>query len=84
MDDNTVYKCDYFEVTKEIIADRKTPIYHIWDRYGIEIAVIKWYGAWRKFCLFTNSEIVWDNKCLTIVVQLLDKFNEEWKLGETG
>lgn len=78
--DKIVYNGEYFFVSKDIIPDRKTPIYRIWDRNAVCIATIKWYGAWRKFCLFTEgSGVVWDNKCLTEVITLLDTYNKEYK-----
>ena len=42
--DKIVYNGEYFFVSKDVIPDRKTPIYHIWDRNAVCIATIKWYG----------------------------------------
>lgn len=77
---NIVYKCDYFYVEKLYIESRKTPIYNLYIKdSNFQLGCIKWYGAWRKFCFYPNVETVWDNKCLTIVIELLDKYNKEWK-----
>lgn len=78
MADSVVFKGEYFEVTKEDVVGRKTPIYYVWSSYGMEIAQIKWYGAWRKFCLFPDNETVWDNKCLAGIIECIDKINTEY------
>ena len=78
--DKIVYNGEYFFVSKDEYEDRKTPIYRIWDRNAVCIALIKWYGPWRKFCFFPEgSGVVWDNKCLQEVIQLLDMYNKEYK-----
>lgn len=85
MESDVVYNGEYFYVRKKDISGKKTPVYEIYDRNSVCIAVIKWYGAWRKFCLFTEGTgVVWDNKCLIEVVQLLDKYNIEWKYKSKG
>ena len=81
--DKIVYNGEYFFVSKDVIPDRKTPIYYIWDRNAVCIATIKWYGPWRKFCLFSEGTgVVWDNKCLQEVITLLDEYNREWKMKD--
>ena len=68
----------YFCIIKEEIEGRKTPIYHIINnKTADEIAVIKWYGAWRKYCLFPNQETIWDNKCLVQIIDFLNKINKK-------
>ena len=49
--DSIVYKGEYFFVTRENYENRKTPIYFIFDNNAVCIAQIRWYSAWRKFCL---------------------------------
>lgn len=70
---------DYFRVIKEILEGRKTPIYNIETLDGLFLGEIKWYGAWRKFCFFPDLETIWDNKCLSLVVDFLDEVNKEWR-----
>ena len=64
---------DYIRIIKEDIINRKTPIYHIYSKHSeIKIAEIKWYGAWRKYCLFPSSNTIWDKKCLNEIIKFLD------------
>ena len=70
---------DYFRIVKETLENRKTPIYHIETLGGLYLGEIKWYGAWRKFCFFPNKETIWDNKCLKLVIDFLDRINKEWR-----
>ncbi len=73
-----VFQNDYFTITKENLATRKTPIYHIFNnKNNIEIATIKWYGAWRKYCLFSYEGTIWDNKCLTSIIDFLNEINKK-------
>ena len=60
-----VYQSEYIEIVSETIEKRKTPIYHIYSKHSNdEIGIIKWYGAWRKYCFFPNEDTIWDKKCL--------------------
>lgn len=78
--DKTVYRSDYFFVTKEIIDGRKTPIYYVFTYEGVCIAQIKWYSPWRAFCFYPeNNSTVWDSSCLREVIYILDKVNSEWE-----
>lgn len=71
--DSIVYKGEYFFVTRENYENRKTPIYFVFDSNAICIAQIKWYSAWRKFCLYPEGTgTIWDKKCLTKIVDVID------------
>lgn len=78
----TKYETQYFTAERlDPIKNRKTPIFIIYSNTGelIELGMIKWHGAWRKFCLFPNSNTLWDNKCLEDVINLLNTLNTWWK-----
>lgn len=71
--DSIVYKGEYFFVTRENYENRKTPIYFIFDNNAVCIAQIRWYSAWRKFCLYPEGiGTIWDKKCLTEIIDVLD------------
>ena len=78
---DVVYFDEYIYVTKENKINRKTPIYLVYsNKASVCIAVIKWFAQWRKFCFFPEGVgTIWDNKCLKSIVDLLDKFNDEWR-----
>lgn len=78
--DKIVYKCDYFFVTQECLDNRKTPIYYVFDNNAVCIAQLKWYGAWRKFCLYPEGkDTIWDKKCLMKIIDLLDDITTKYK-----
>ena len=69
---------DYFTILEERLVNRKTPIYHIISKHSKdEIGLIKWYGAWRKYCFFPNSNTIWDNKCLNEILNFLNDKNNK-------
>lgn len=38
---------------------------------GVDLAVIKWRAPWRRYCLYTANDVVFDEKCLHEVVVFL-------------
>jgi len=77
--ENTIYNGEYFFITKIIEIGRKTPIYYIFEHNTNCIGEIKWYSPWRKFCFYPDTNTVWDNKCLTDIIQQLDIINKQYK-----
>ena len=67
---------EYFVILEERPEKRKTSIYHIFsNKSRDEIWLIKWYGAWRKYCFFPNADTIWDNKCLNNINSFLEEIN---------
>lgn len=67
---------EYFVILEERPEKRKTSIYHIFSHKSRdEIGLIKWYGAWRKYCFFPNADTIWDNKCLSSINSFLEEIN---------
>lgn len=33
-------------------------------KHGDELAVIKWYGAWRQYAVFPTTGTIWNRTCL--------------------
>lgn len=65
----------------EIGSKPKTKIISVQNNSNNEIAVIKWYAQWRKYCVFFNSETIFDSKCLNEVLNYLDEINKNHKDG---
>ena len=46
----------------------KKPKTNVWSVHNAEtrvsLGIIKWYGAWRKYCFFPLSDTVFCAKCL--------------------
>ena len=57
---------------------RKTQEYAIVNKsQGVRLAVIKWYGAWRQYCIFFEGETIWNAGCLTDIQAFLKLLKEE-------
>lgn len=76
---NLIFEGDYFKLYEEYLDNRKTPIIHIENLQNIPLGEIKWYGAWRKFCFYSISDTIWDNKCLEQLLNFINKYNKDWK-----
>ena len=74
-----IFESKYFLVSEEIVEGRKTPILHIHSNEGYYLGDIKWYGAWRKFCFYPVSDTIWDDKCLSELLNFLEQYNKEWR-----
>ena len=74
-----VYEGNYFVITEKKLEGRKTPILNIIGLYGDDLGEIKWYGAWRKFCFYPNSNTIWDNKCLEELLNFITEYNSKWR-----
>lgn len=66
---------------------KKLPQYILCNKEDlfIHLGMIKWYGAWRKFCWFTDGifdDVVFDSKCLNDIEKFLDELNKMYKEGE--
>lgn len=79
MNEKITYKSDYFYITEEILPNRKTPIYNIINNNNLKIGQIRWYGPWRKFCFYPDSDTIWDNKCLQDVLNIINDYNSKWR-----
>lgn len=42
----------------------KTHIWRVADVRGTRIGLVKWYGAWRKYCFFPENRTLYDPSCL--------------------
>ena len=69
-----------FIVFKPEKGGGKLMMYNCVKKDGHNIGVIRWYGAWRKYCFFSILGI-YDNKCLVEIVDFMNKLNKEWRDG---
>ena len=62
----------YIEIKREEIKKRITPIYHVVNKSGqYDIAQIKWYARWQRYCLFPESDTIWSVECLIDIVDFM-------------
>lgn len=76
-----VYVGQYFSILEIPQQNKKTNIYHIYvdEDTDVLLGEIKWYNHWRKYCFYARNDIIWDSKCLTELINFLDKLNLEYK-----
>ena len=48
----------------EIGDTGKTKIIGVGNNSGVKVGLIKWVGAWRKYCFFPEPDTFFDSKCL--------------------
>lgn len=53
----------------------KTQIFNIVpkEQPGSVIGQIKWYGAWKKYCLFPAPNCIFETQCLGDIVSFINK-----------
>lgn len=67
-----VTKYKYFTIHKlPLERGRKTHVYVIKSRDGIELGRIKWYGAWRQHCFWPHGATTWNTGCLDNIQDFL-------------
>lgn len=76
-----VYNGEYFSILEVPQENKKTDIYYIYPDSDTDILYgrIKWYNRWRKYCFYAEDNIIWDSKCLTELINFLDKLNKDHK-----
>ena len=73
---NVVMRNKYITIIERIISGRKTPIYTLMSNYSeSEIAQIRWFPKWRKYCFYPNDDTVYDEKCLRTIQSYLHFLN---------
>ena len=67
----------YFEVIEE---KPKTKVWSIFNKTNLsQLGIIKWFGGWRQYCFFPESETVWSMGCLQDVIAFMTKEEENRK-----
>ena len=61
----------------------KKPKTNVWEitstHHGNVLGVVKWYGSWRQYCFFPESNCLFNHACLFEVFSFLIKLNDEHK-----
>ena len=74
----TIKETKYLKFIAEQKEGRKTKIIHIYDKSAIEeIAIIEWHLVWKQYCFIPEFTTVWDNTCLTEILQVLNDLMKE-------
>lgn len=66
-----------FALREERPKNRKTDVYVIKSRRdNFPLAIIKWSGAWRRYCFFPNDDTIWSVGCMAEVSAFIDGLME--------
>lgn len=55
-----------FEDISHLFSNKKTKTWAVCVKNDVPFAIgqIKWYGPWRQYCFFPNSNTIWNAECL--------------------
>lgn len=61
--------------------DSPSGLTHTWyvENSGTFLGMVKWYAPWRKYTFQPTSQTVFDNACLTEIVEFLTARTTEHK-----
>jgi hypothetical protein len=55
---------------------RKTKIFGVINKRENRVSgEIRWYGGFRKYCFYPNSDFLFDSDCLQMIVEYLNTLN---------
>lgn len=73
---------EYLTFDKKIIPGRKTPVYEVRNKQtSIDLGMIYFYPAWRKYVFAPAGNIIFDIVCLTDIIRFIDEIQVEWRAG---
>ena len=62
---------------------RKTKIFSVRAKEDDTfIGLVKWFGAWRKYCFFPIENTVFEQDCLRDIAQFIEEETKRHKLKE--
>lgn len=63
----------------EIADTGKTKLFSVENDFE-RIAMVKWHGAWRKYVLFTQQDVIFDTGCLEEITKFISQQMESRKI----
>ena len=71
---------EYIEF-KEIPSNKKTNTYQVLSKEGAGVlGEIKWYAPWRKYSFFPATNTLYETKCLTDIIEFINKIMQDRKI----
>jgi len=70
---------EHLDIKQEFIEGRKTPLYHICNKDGERLGVIRWHGPWRQYIWDDGSGIIMSKGCDLEKWAKVDAFEKERK-----
>ncbi len=78
------YKYIAIQETIPVNKSRKTKVWDVINRvHGVYIGIIKWYGAWRQYCFFTQGGIILSAGCMPDIEGFVKEQMDERKNNGT-
>jgi hypothetical protein len=73
----TEYKYIYFNLHPIQSPGRKTKVWLCCNKStDIVLAEIKWWPAWRQYCLLPESYMIFNKGCLLDIIDFFDQLNK--------
>ena len=63
----------------EVVESKpKTKVYEVSNtQVGCVIGEIRWYGPWRHYCFFPETETTFSDRCLLKIGRFIEALNKE-------
>ena len=61
-----------------VLIDKKpkTSVWSCRNRHGQSLGLVKWYGPWRQYCYFANTDAVYSRSCLADMAAFLKEVSD--------
>jgi len=77
----TLYEYIQFDLVRQD-DKKKTQTYYVRNiKSQFILGCVKWYGPWRRYCFFTNDNIIFSEGCLNDISNFINQLMEERKNG---
>lgn len=64
-----------------MVTTGKTKLWYVMNKRGECLGSIKWYGAFRGYCFYTDTtEVIYDHNCLREIWEFLYTVNTEHRM----
>jgi hypothetical protein len=66
-------KTKYMKFCKDDFHTGKTEIWYVYNiRSENRLGTIKWYGAWRQYCFYPESDCVFNKDCMNDIIKFIE------------
>lgn len=71
---------DYLKFIDGPSESRKTVVSLVVSKsQGIVLGQIRWFGRWRQYCFYPNSDTIWNKGCLDAINAKIEQLQQFWK-----
>lgn len=70
----------YYKFIEIILTEKKpkTNVYEVYNlKSGGSLGTIRWYGAWRQYCFYPDTNCIFSVGCLQDIINFINKVKSE-------